>query len=60
MREGRGRVEGERGEEGGESFHPHVHLSPQSEESVVTCSDETRHNFQTGDYVTFSEVEVSA
>ena len=30
----------------------------QSEESVVTCSDETRHNFQSGDYVTFSEVQV--
>ena len=25
----------------------------------MTCSDETRHNFQTGDYVTFSEVQVS-
>ena len=32
---------------------------PQDEDSVVTCSDETRHNFQTGDYVTFSEVQVS-
>jgi len=30
----------------------------QGEESVVTCSDETRHNFQSGDYVTFSEVQV--
>ena len=30
----------------------------QAEESVVTCSDETRHNFQSGDYVTFSEVQV--
>ena len=27
--------------------------------SVVTCSDETRHNFQSGDYVTFTEVQVS-
>ena len=27
--------------------------------SVVTCSDETRHNFESGDYVTFTEVEVS-
>ena len=26
--------------------------------SVVTCSDETRHNFQSGDYVTFTEVQV--
>ena len=25
---------------------------------MVTCSDETRHNFQSDDYVTFSEVEV--
>ena len=31
---------------------------PQEERSVVTCSDETRHNFQSGDYVTFSEIEV--
>ena len=30
----------------------------QAKESVVTCSDETRHNFQSGDYVTFSEVQV--
>ncbi len=28
------------------------------EEGVVTCSDETRHNLETGDYVTFSEVQV--
>ncbi len=27
--------------------------------SVVTCSDETRHNFESGDYVTFTEVGVS-
>ena len=27
--------------------------------SVVTCSDETRHNFESGDYVTFAEVQVS-
>ncbi len=27
--------------------------------SVVTCSDETRHNFESGDYVTFTEVRVS-
>jgi ubiquitin-activating enzyme E1 len=26
-------------------------------ESVVTCLDETRHSFQDGDYVTFSEVK---
>ncbi|XP_064399352.1 ubiquitin-like modifier-activating enzyme 1 isoform X2 [Halichondria panicea] len=25
--------------------------------SVVTCSDETRHNFESGDYVTFAEVQ---
>ena len=25
---------------------------------MVTCSDETRHNMQEGDYVTFSEVQV--
>jgi len=24
---------------------------------VVTCLDETRHSFQDGDYVTFSEVQ---
>lgn len=28
------------------------------EEGVVTCSDETRHNLESGDYVTFSEVQV--
>ena len=33
-------------------------ISSQEENSVVTCSDETRHNFQSDDYVTFSEVEV--
>lgn len=27
------------------------------EESVVTCLEETRHNFQDGDYVTFSEIQ---
>lgn len=27
------------------------------ENGVVTCSDETRHNMQEGDYVTFSEVQ---
>lgn len=32
------------------------HVSKE-ENSVVTCSDETRHNFQSDDYVTFSEVE---
>ena len=25
---------------------------------MVTCLEEMRHRFQTGDYVTFSEVEV--
>jgi len=24
---------------------------------VVTCVDETRHGYETGDYVTFSEVQ---
>ena len=26
---------------------------------MVTCSDEMRHNFETGDYVTFREIEAS-
>ncbi len=30
----------------------------QDEKSVVSCSDEARHNFESGDYVTFREVEV--
>ncbi|XP_065900619.1 ubiquitin-like modifier-activating enzyme 1 [Dysidea avara] len=29
----------------------------QDKDSVVTCLEEMRHRFQTGDYVTFSEVE---
>jgi len=29
----------------------------QEVESVVTCLDETRHSFQDGDYVTFTEVQ---
>ena len=35
-----------------------IYVDLQDENSVVTCSDETRHNLQEGDYVTFSEVEV--
>jgi len=34
-----------------------VELSVQEAESVVTCLDETRHSFQDGDYVTFSEIQ---
>ena len=30
----------------------------QGEESIVTCLDEQRHGFETGDYVTFKEVLV--
>ena len=33
-------------------------LFTQDKESVVTCLEETRHSFQTGDHVTFTEVEV--
>jgi len=29
----------------------------QEEEGVVTCLDESRHDLQDGDYVTFSEVQ---
>jgi ubiquitin-activating enzyme E1 len=29
----------------------------QDEDGVVTALDETRHGFEDGDYVTFSEVE---
>ena len=29
----------------------------QDEEGVVTCLDDSRHDFQDGDYVTFSEVQ---
>lgn len=29
----------------------------QEEEGVVTCLDESRHDFQDGDYVTFSEIQ---
>ncbi len=28
------------------------------EDGIVTCSDETRHNLESGDYVTFAEVQV--
>ena len=31
----------------------------QDEENVVTCLDEQRHGFESGDYVTFKEVQVS-
>lgn len=34
------------------------HVS-RDKEGVVTCSDETRHGLESGDKVTFSEVEVS-
>ena len=30
----------------------------QGEESIVTCLDEQRHGFESGDYVTFKEVQV--
>ena len=36
-----------------------IYLISQDKESVVTCLEETRHSFQTDDYVTFTEVEVS-
>lgn len=32
-------------------------ISLQSQEGVVACLDETRHGFNDGDYVTFSEVQ---
>lgn len=32
-------------------------MSLQDAEGVVTCVDESRHGYETGDYVTFSEVQ---
>lgn len=29
----------------------------QDDEGVVTCLDETRHGYEDGDYVTFTEVQ---
>lgn len=37
---------------------PAIFLLLQGEESIVTCLDEQRHGFETGDYVTFKEVLV--
>ncbi len=34
-------------------------MNLQDSKSVVTCSDEARHGFENGDYVTFREVKVS-
>lgn len=33
------------------------HLLLQDKESVVTCLDETRHGYEDGDYVSFTEVQ---
>ena len=39
-------------------YFVHFAFHTQDKDSVVTCLEEMRHSFQTGDYVTFSEVEV--
>uniref|UniRef100_A0A673BCV8 E1 ubiquitin-activating enzyme n=1 Tax=Sphaeramia orbicularis TaxID=375764 RepID=A0A673BCV8_9TELE len=34
-----------------------IHLSLQDSPGVVTCLDEARHGFESGDYITFTEVQ---